>query len=138
MRLTHSVTKTRRILAYVGFAGASIFLVYSTTLDNAVGAVLAIGAASFFNDLVMPGAWGAAMDVGGKHAGTLSGAMNMWGNVGGAIGPMAIGYILGWTHMNWNLTFYVSAAIYLMGIVFWRFLDPVTPLEKPDEVLVAA
>jgi hypothetical protein len=24
----------------------------------------------------------------------------------------------------------VSAAIYLMGIVCWRFLDPATPLEK--------
>ena len=70
------------------------------------------------------------MDVGGRYAGTLSGAMNMWGNLGGALRPMAIGYILKWTHSNWNLTFYVSAAIYLMGIVFWLLLDPVTPLEQ--------
>ena len=56
--------------------------------------------------------------------------MNMSGNVGGAICPAAIGYILYWSHNNWNLTFYVSAAIYLMGIVCWKFLDPATPLEK--------
>jgi MFS family permease len=85
--------------------------------------------ASFSNDLVMPGSWAACMDVGGTHAGSLSGAMNMAGNVGGALSPLVIGYILYWTHNNWNLTFYVSAAIYLMGIVCWRFLDPVTPLE---------
>ena len=90
----------------------------------------AIGMASFCNDLVMPGAWAAAMDVGGPHAGTLSGAMNMWGNIGGAICPMVIGYILAFTNKNWNLTFYMSAAIYLMGIVCWMFLDPVTPLKE--------
>jgi ACS family glucarate transporter-like MFS transporter len=55
--------------------------------------------------------------------------MNMMGNVGGALSPLMIGYILYWTHNNWNMTFYVSAAIYLMGIVCWALLDPVTPLE---------
>jgi MFS family permease len=95
-----------------------------------VYATLAIGLASFSNDLVMPGAWGACMDVGGKHAGSLSGAMNMWGNIGGALCPFVIGLILKLTDNNWNLTFYVSAVIYLLGILCWKFLDPVTPLEK--------
>jgi ACS family glucarate transporter-like MFS transporter len=45
-----------------------------------------------------------------------------------------IGYILYWTHNDWNLTFYVSAAIYLMGIVCWMFLDPVTPLEEQRKI----
>jgi len=64
-----------------------------------------------------------------EHAGSLSGMMNMMGNIGGALCPLVIGYILYWTHNNWNLTFYVSAAIYLMGAICWMFLDPVTPLE---------
>ena len=55
--------------------------------------------------------------------------MNMSGNIGGALCPAVIGYILYWSDFNWNLTFYISAAIYLMGIVCWKFLDPVTPLE---------
>ena len=58
--------------------------------------------------------------------------MNMWGNVGGALSPLAIGYILKWSDNNWNLTFYVSAFIYLTGILFWLLLDPVTPLEKDE------
>jgi ACS family glucarate transporter-like MFS transporter len=129
VRRNGSVARTRRILAYLGFAGAAAFLVLSTRIDDPTVAVLSIGLASFCNDLVMPGAWGSAMDIGGKYAGTLSGAMNMWGNIGGAMAPLVIGYILSWTHSNWNLTFYVSATIYLMGIVCWRFLDPVTPIE---------
>jgi MFS family permease len=128
-RRTGDLAKSRRIMGYIGFAGASGLLLLSTAVHNPLLAMLAVGAASFSNDLVMGGAWGAAMDVGGKYAGSLSGAMNSWGNLGGAMSPLAIGYILRWSGNNWNLTFYVSAAVYAMGIVCWWFLDPVTPLE---------
>ena len=126
---TKGLAQARRIMAYIGFTGAAFFLVLSTQVGDPLYAMLCIGVASFCNDLVMPGTWAAAMDVGGKYAGTLSGAMNMWGNVGGLLSPLMIGYLLHWTNNNWNLTFYVSAAIYVAGIFFWAFLDPVTPLE---------
>ena len=128
--MTGSVAKTRRLMAYIGFTGASLLLVVSTYFQDPLAAMVAMGFASFCNDLVMPGAWGACMDVGGKYAGTLSGAMNMMGNIGGAMSPLAIGYILKNSHNNWDLTFYISAAIYFMGSFFWMFLDPVTPMEK--------
>jgi nitrate/nitrite transporter NarK len=131
-RLTGSMLKTRRLLAYVGFSGASILLVVSTRMHNPVPAMIAMGLASFSNDLVMPGSWGACMDVGGKYAGTVSGAMNMMGNLGGAASPTIIGYMLRWTGNNWDMTFYVSAAVYATAVFLWRFLDPVTPLEGTE------
>ena len=48
--------------------------------------------------------------------------MNSWGNLGGAISPMVIGYVLQWTGNNWNLTFYIAAAVYAGGFYagcFW-------------------
>jgi MFS family permease len=129
-RWTGSVTRSRRIMGCTGFTGACGFLLFSTTVHDPLYAMLSIAMASFSNDLVMPGAWAAAMDVGGKYAGTVSGAMNMWGNFGGVLFPVVTGYILRWSHDNWNLALYVSAAIYLMGIVCWLALDPVTPLES--------
>jgi len=69
------------------------------------------------------------MDVGGKFAGTLSGSMNMMGNLAGAAAPLAIGYLIKVTDKNWDLTFYISAAIYLGAAVCWYFLDSVTPLD---------
>lgn len=131
-RLTHSVAATRKLMAYIGFTGASLLLVLSIHLGNPVAAMLAMGMASFCNDLAMPGSWGACMDVGGKYAGTLSGTMNMMGNVGGAVSPMAIGYMLRWTHHNWDITFYVSAAVYFCGSFFWIFMDPVTPIDDVE------
>jgi ACS family glucarate transporter-like MFS transporter len=129
-RRTGSVKWSRRIMSCLGFGGAAAFLILSTVLHDPVAAILAIAMASFSNDLVMPAAWSAAMDVGGKYAGTLSGAMNMWGNFAGFLAPVVIGYLLRFTHSNWNLTFYVSACVYLTGILFWLLLDPVTPLEE--------
>jgi len=35
-------------------------------------------------------------------------------------------------HQNWNLTFYISAVIYMLGVVCWLFLDSVTPLEQEE------
>lgn len=119
----------RRAIAICGVLGASAMLFYSTSIENGFYAVLAIGMASFFNDLAMPPAWGACMDVGGRFAGTLSGSMNMMGNLAGAVAPVIIGYLINITGSNWNLTFYISATIYLGAALCWYFLDPVTPLD---------
>lgn len=128
-RWTHDIARTRRILCCAGFGGACLSLFGSTLVSNPVGAVMAIAMASFFGDLTMPHAWSATMDLGGKYAGTVSGAMNSWGNLGGAISPMVIGYVLQWTGNNWNLTFYIAAAVYAGGILCWLFLDSTTPIE---------
>ncbi len=128
-RWTGSVKITRRIMAVTGFACASLLLALSTWLQDPLLAMFVIGLASFSNDLVMPGSWGACMDMGGKYAGTLSGAMNMFSSIGGALSPIVIGYLLAWTGKNWDLTFYVSAAVYFMGAICWLFLDSATPIE---------
>jgi hypothetical protein len=77
----------------------------------------------------MPPAWATCMDIGGRYSGTLSGSMNMMGNIAGGFSPVVVAYLLAWTANDWTLTFYVSAAIYSLGAVCWLLLDPVTPLE---------
>lgn len=124
------LAKTRRLMGFIGLAGAGALLLGSTFLKNPILAVLAIGMASFGNDLAMPGGWGACMDVGGKHTGSLSGSMNMMGNAGGAVAPMAVPLILAATNNNWSINFYVFAAVYGLGALCWVFIDPVTPLER--------
>ncbi|MCX6619540.1 MAG: MFS transporter [Acidobacteria bacterium] len=127
-RFTGSVGATRRLMAYVGYTGAAVMLVAAAKLSDPLHAMLAMALASFANDLVMPGAWGACMDVGGRYAGTLSGAMGGFGNAGGAISPLVVGFILQSTNNNWDLAIYISAAVYFAGAFCWAFLDPVTPL----------
>ena len=104
-------------------------LLLTTQLENSYAAVAAIALVAFCNDIQMPGAWTACMDVGGRSVATLSGTMNMMGNVGGFLSPIICGLVVQRTG-NWNVAFYVTAAAYLVGAVCWLLMDPVTPLEE--------
>jgi len=119
----------RRTLATAGFLGASVLLVVSINTANALLAMIFMGLASFCNDLVMPGSWGTCMDIGGKYAGTLSGSMNMMGNMAGFVAPTLGGYIIQETGGNWNMFLYTMAGVYLVGTLCWPLIDPVTPID---------
>jgi ACS family glucarate transporter-like MFS transporter len=127
------VTRVRRSMACFGFIGASTLLMTSFYIKDPLLAMLSMGLASFCNDLTMPGSWATCMDIGGKYAGTVSGSMNMMGNFGGMAGPLVVGYVLSFTNRDWQLAFLISSVIYVLGAVFWLFIDPVTPLSKTAE-----
>jgi MFS family permease len=127
-RGTGSVVLARRVLAVVGFVGASACVLVFTRIPDPTKAMFVLGLASFFNDFAMPPAWAACMDIGGRYSGTVSGSMNMMGNIAGGFSPFIVGYLLAWTDSNWTLTFYISAAVYLMGAICWLFIDSRTPL----------
>jgi ACS family glucarate transporter-like MFS transporter len=125
-----TVPVVRRALGVVGLTGAAALLMTSYYIKNPVLTILAMGLASFCNDLTMPGGWASCMDIGGKYAGTVSGSMNMMGNFGGMVGPIVTGFVLSATNRDWQIVFAISSVIYFLGAVCWLFIDPVTPLEK--------
>ena len=127
-----SVATGRKILSVTGFLGGCIFLLVCINTVDPLWAMVAMGLASFCNDLNMPGAWGSCMDIGGKYAGTVSGSMNMMGNLAGFVAPTVGGYILLNYNKDYNIFLYLMAAVYLVGAIIWPFIDPVTPLEAED------
>ncbi len=133
-RRVGGTARARRLVAGSAFVGASLLMALCSQLRNPALAMLAMGFASFCNDLVMPPSWTACMDIGGRFAGTVSGSMNMVGNLAGFVAPVAGGYILKATGGNWSLFLDSMAAVYLCGAFCWPFIDPVTPLEvSPGE-----
>ena len=123
----------RRWMAVIGFGGSASMMIVSTLLPDPVWKMAALGAAGFANDLAMPPSWGAAMDLGGRHTGTLSGSMNMFGSLGGGLAPLMAGYLLKWTGDHWNAVFYAAAAAYALGMLCWFTLDSTTPLEDKEK-----
>lgn len=136
-RWTGSVRISRHLIASAGFAGAAAMLLLSMRLQDPLWAMVAMGMASFSNDLVMPCAWGSCMDVGGKYAGTLSGSMNMMGNLAGFVAPLLGGFILQTTGDNWEVLLYLMAAVYCGGMICWPFIDSSTPLDPDDAAPIA-
>ncbi len=131
---TGRVTLVRRGFGFVGLTGAAVLLMASFYIRDPLLAMLSMGVASFFNDTTLPGSWASCMDVGGRYSGTVSGSMNMMGNVGGMAGPIVVGYVLDLPHHDWQRAVVISAVVYFVGALCWLFIDPVTPLEAgPDE-----
>ena len=118
-----SIARTRRWLGVLGMGAAGLMLLISMQLHTPVASVLAIGLAALCSDLAMPVAWGACMDVGGRHTGALSGSMNMMGQVGGAIAPMAVPLVLAATNNNWSINMGLFAVSYFLGAICWAFIN---------------
>jgi len=133
VRRGFALTRVRRSLAYVAYWGAAGMLLLCPRIADPVWAMVVMGLASFALDLTLPVCWRTAMDVGGKYAGTVSGTMNMAGQIGGAVGPVAVGYILQYLNHNWTLPLIIAAAIYAIGGLCWVWIDPVTPVDKGEE-----
>ena len=55
--------------------------------------------------------------------------MNMMGNLGGALGPVVVPYLLTWTNNTWNVPIWVAAGTYLVSAVCWLFIDSETRLD---------
>jgi MFS family permease len=126
----NSVTIARRLLAIVGFVGASASIVLFIQIHDPIRAMFVLGFAGFFNDFVMPAAWASTMDKGGRFAGTVSGTMNMVGGIAGASSPLIVAFIRNQTGGEWSTALYVSAGVYMIGAVCWLFIDPHTPIEQ--------
>ena len=114
----------------VAFLSAAGLLALSIRTEAVQPAMLLMGLASFANDLDMTPSWSTCMDVGGKYAGTITGSMNMMGNLAGFTAPWIGGIILDHTHGDWNQFLYLNVGVYLVGALCWTFIDPITPIEE--------
>ena len=104
------------------FALTGIFVVLgSVTKDTRIASlVLAGGAGSLY--LSQSSFWAVSADLGGKSSGSLSGFMNMAGQVGGAVTLSLTPAIA--SAFGWSAGFLTAAAVALLGGIAWLFVDP--------------
>ena len=67
--------------------------------------------------------WSFCIDIGKKHSGTVSGTMNMAGNIGAFITALAFPYLREWSG-DVALFFYVGTILNLFAIVTWLMMKP--------------
>jgi MFS family permease len=102
-------------------AGGCLIAGTSTASPEASAVLIALGGAA--SNFLLPAAWGSCVDLGGRHAGTLSGAMNTCGQFGGFLSPMIVGLCVQWFG-SWSAPLYLMAALYGVGAVCWAWIDP--------------
>jgi MFS family permease len=114
--------------------------------DNVWALAVPLMLMGFFNDLIMAPAWAVCQDIGRQYAATVSGAMNMFGNLVGAVtGILVTGLILStWTENpgtkeelvrpeGYAICFGLYAAVYFAGVGLWLLVDASKPVvSEPD------
>ncbi|MGE0757909.1 MAG: MFS transporter [Pirellulaceae bacterium] len=113
---------SRRLPAMAGFAMAATGLLGSVGQETAGGAIAWLALAIFGADMTISPSWSVCIDVGGRHAGAVSGTMNMAGNLGSALTGIAFPYLTAWAGVE--LFFYVGAALNILAVVLWVPIRP--------------
>ena len=70
----------------------------------------------------MSASWATVISLGGKYTGSVSGWMNLWGNIGGVLAPIVTAYFV--TNYGWNDAFIATSLFGIVAIVAWIFVKP--------------
>jgi D-galactonate transporter len=136
LKKTGNTKLARRSVAIVGLLGCAVFIVPAALTEDAYVAVYCLTAAMFFLECTIGPSWSVPMDTGGKYSGTVSGMMNMAGNIGGAMSPLVFGVLA--QYGNWQAPFVVAAVLLVLGAAVWGFwLDPDRSVVEKHDAPVA-
>lgn len=78
-------------------------------------------------DLMLPSAWALCIDLGKQHAGTISGAMNTAGNLGGFFCGILFGFLVQ-SSGNYNLPLYMIAGMLIISACLFTLINPTKPI----------
>lgn len=113
----------RRIVGVAGLGLSSIcFLGAGLTTDNQLAGYL-LALCVFLKDLTLPVAFAVCVDIGKRNAGTVTGAMNFAGQMGGFFITIIFGTIVQQTG-NFNYPLFLIAGCLIVASALWFFIDP--------------
>jgi len=115
--------KVGRSMGVVTLPVAGALLLGAAQTGDPMTAAVLLAATLGVADLSVSSCWSICHDIAGPHAGIVTGAMNTWGNIGGAISPLVVGYAVGWWN-SWTVPFYITAGVYVFGAICTLFVDP--------------
>jgi sugar phosphate permease len=127
----------RRLFGMLGYSGAGLCYFAAAGVkiadpDNLFLFALFLVLMGFMNDLIMAPAWAVCQDIGRDYAATVSGTMNMFGNLVGAVSTL---FVTGLLLKNFPGTqgilicFVMYGIVYFVGVGLWLLIDPTKPID---------
>ncbi|MBL9215431.1 MAG: MFS transporter [Opitutaceae bacterium] len=120
----------RRGRSWVGCGGlglAAVFVAATLTTEHKVLTIVFLALAFGFSDLTLPVAWAVCLDIGHQHAGIVSGAMNMAGQLGSFLTTVLFGYIVSWSG-SYDAPLVPIAVMSAFAALAWLRVDASRPL----------
>ena len=122
----------RCYLAVFAMGVAGIFIAFGSQVESVrlASIVLAGGAGALY--LSQSSFWSVTADIAGGSAGSVSGFMNMGGQIGGALTGSLTPWIA--ARYGWTASFLVAAGLCLLGALSWLAVDPLRTLTQKQNV----
>jgi MFS family permease len=131
-RLTDYLLRTRgkRVARSIGLVSLPVsgfaFITAALTPTPFLAAVM-FAVATAGADVALSAVWGICHDIGEASAGTITGMMNTFGNLGGALSPLVVGYMIE-GGAAWSAPLIVGGVIYVVGGLLTAFINPNRPV----------
>ena len=122
----HSKFKARSSIAIFGFIVFAISLFLSVQTNDMTMNIIYLSLCLGGVGLSMGMSWASAADLGRNFSGTVSGWMNLWGNIGAFLSPFLGGVLV--QKFGWDTTFYLMLIPAVLAIILWFFVKPDEPL----------
>lgn len=117
-------------IAVISMAFSAIFIAMATQVASArlASVILAGGAGALY--LSQSSFWAVTAEIAGTSAGTVSGIMNMGGQLGGAVTASLTPLIA--AHYGWTASFLTAAVLCAVGAAAWLVVDPLCKLQHAE------
>jgi sugar phosphate permease len=121
LRRSGNVNLSRRWVAIAGFLLAAAATAPAVLSSDPRLSVVFYCIAFFGLEWTVGVSWAVPLDIGGDFAGSVSAVMNMFGNIGGAISPTVVAYLV--SGYGWNVPFMVTGALCLIAAALYLKID---------------
>jgi len=117
-------------IAVFGMAFAAVFVALGTQVESArlASIVLGFGAGALY--LSQSSFWAVTAEIAGPSSGTVSGLMNMGGQIGGAVTASLSPFIA--ARYGWSASFLTAASLCALGALCWLLVNPHRRLFRPE------
>jgi MFS family permease len=131
LRRTGNRRLSRQGVAVAGMLACTGLALAAYTVADPVAAVAVISLGAFCGTFGGVSGYSVAIDFGGRRVATVFATMNMCGNVGAALFPLAVGWLVD-AYRDWNLVLLLFAGLFLADAVCWALFNPKGTLFPED------
>ena len=115
--------KIGRSIGGVAMPLSGAFILSAALVENPIAAAVLMALAAASADMCLSPSWALCHDVGKEAAGAVTGAMNTFGAIGGAISPLVMGYSVQlWG--SWTMPLVITATVYVIGGFLTLLVNP--------------
>lgn len=120
----------RKYIGVAALSAAGLFVLGAFLVHTKILVIVFLTLAYASSDFMLPGAWAACLDIGGKYAGSVTGAMNTGGQFGSFLSSVVFGYLVT-AFNNYDVPLIPIAIALFVSATQWLFIDPSREL-APD------